>query len=224
MTDDTTYSNREIADLLPWYESGRLAPAERQRVEAALVTDAALRRELVLVREEMAETIVFNESQGVPSRQAADRFFAALDASPRRTGFNLMRFVVDRLDALRPQTLAWGATAALALVILQAGVISHLVSDRGAAPQPTLYESASVPASAPDGAVLLVAFTPTATAAAIQKLLEDNGLSIVGGPAAGFYSLRVGGQGPAPKMDEIMARLNGHKDIVLSAMRQSPPE
>ena len=234
MTDETEYGNRDIADLLPWYENGRLNESDRQRVDAALATDPALRQELALVREEVAATIDVNEALGTPSRQAVDRFLATLEASPRstptsagtktdRARFNVIRFVTDRIEALRPQTVAWGAMAALALVVLQGGIISHLASN---AHDATTYQSASVPAdSVQTGPALLVAFTPTASAGAIEKLLEDNALSVIGGPASGYYSLRIDRHDPnAGKVIDIIARLNDHKDVIRSVMLQSPPD
>ena len=51
----------EIETLLPWYAAGTLRRRDRQRVEDALRYDPALARHADLVREELAETISFNE-------------------------------------------------------------------------------------------------------------------------------------------------------------------
>ena len=70
----------EIETLLPWYAAGTLRRRDRQRVEDALRYDPALARHADLVREELAETISFNESLGVPSARCMDRLMAAIDA------------------------------------------------------------------------------------------------------------------------------------------------
>lgn len=224
MTNDETYGNREIADLLPWYETGRLSAEDRVRVEAALARDPALRLELDLVREELAETIAYNESLGAPSRQAADAFFAALEASPRgRARFDLLRVVGERLAALTPRTLAVSGFAALALVALQAGLITHLVS-QGAPPSGgVVSQLASVePAGKADGPVLIVEFAPGAKLADVGQLLSANGLTLVDGPNAGFYDVRLNGD--AARVDAVLAKLGARKDLVRSAMRKSQPE
>src|SRR6202162_2745709 len=69
----------EIETLLPWYAAGTLRRRARQRVEDALRYDPALARHADLVREELAETISFNESLGVPSARCMDRLVAASD-------------------------------------------------------------------------------------------------------------------------------------------------
>jgi hypothetical protein len=222
MMDETAYGDREIADLLPWYETGRLSSQERQRVAAAIEGNPALERELGLVREEMVATIAANDAQGRPSRRAAEQFMAKLEASPRgRVRVRFVAFVADWLAMLRPQTLAWGAMAALAVLIAQAGFISHLALDGRSA---SVYQTASVSDEVSAGRpVLLVAFAPSASAAAIQSLLEANALSIVAGPAAGYYSVRVDGADDA-KVGVLITRLTARKDIVQSVMRQSPPD
>jgi len=70
----------EIETLLPWYAAGTLRRRDRQRVEDALRYDPALAHHADLVREELAETISFNESLGVPSARCMDRLMAAIDA------------------------------------------------------------------------------------------------------------------------------------------------
>ena len=227
MTDETAYGHREIANLLPWYENGRLSLVDRQRVEAALATDPALRQELALVREEMAATIAVNTALGAPSQKSVDRFFAALDdRQPRALGrVGLMRFIIDRVEALRPQTLAWGAVAACGLVLIQAGVIVHLAGGRPAGGGAgAIYDTASVQTeTVVTGSVLLVTFEPNANAAAIRKLLEDNSLSVVSGPTVGYFSLRLESR-EATRVDEVIARLGARKDVVTSVTLQSPPD
>lgn len=226
MTNEETYGNRDIADLLPWYETGRLSPEDCARVEAALAQDPALRMELDLVREELAETIAYNESLGTPSRQAADTFFAALEASPRgRAPFHLVRFVSERLEMMKPRTLALSGFAALALVVIQAGVITHLVSQGASRPDSVVSQLASVePAGKVDGPVLIVEFAAGAKLGDVARLLTANGLTLVDGPNAGFYDVRLNGEAGDRRIDATIAALNARKDLVRSVMRKSSPE
>src|SRR6476646_10080964 len=85
MTTNPSDNDRGLADLLPFYVTGRLALNDMQRVEAALAKDPALRQELALVEEEQIATVEANERLGLPSSAAAQRFFAMLEAEPART-------------------------------------------------------------------------------------------------------------------------------------------
>lgn len=226
MTNEETHGNRAIADLLPWYETGRLSPEDCARVEAALARDPALRLELDLVREELAETVAYNESLGAPSHQAADKFFAALEASPRGGArFHLVRFVSERLEMMKPRTLALSGFAALALVALQAGIIIHLVSQSAPRPDSVVSQLASVePAAKVDGPVLIVEFAAGAKLDDVSRLLTGNGLTLVDGPNAGFYDVRLNGTADEQRIEATIAALAARKDLVRSVMRKSSPE
>jgi hypothetical protein len=222
MTNETLPGNRELADLLPWYATDRLGAADRTRVAAALESDAALREELRLVREEMSETVAFNEALGTPSRAANERFFAALDADPRGKRLDLMHRVADWMMALGPRPLAIGTCALAALVVVQGATISYfaLSSHRGSS-----YGTASVHQTGDaTGPALLVSFAPSAPVGAIGKLLEAKGLTIVAGPSAGFYSLRPETGASPTKLSELASELRRHTDVVRSVMLQSPPD
>src|SRR5579864_7100845 len=84
MTTNETDDDRALANLLPFYATGKLSLEDTRRVERALVSDAELRRELALVEEEQVATVEANEMLGLPSARSADRFFAMLDAEPAR--------------------------------------------------------------------------------------------------------------------------------------------
>ena len=64
---------QEIESLLPWHAAGTLSRRDAERVERALASDRELARRFDLVREELAETIVLNESLGAPSGRAPAR-------------------------------------------------------------------------------------------------------------------------------------------------------
>jgi hypothetical protein len=216
MSSEKPIPEREIADLLPWYATGRLSESDRRRVAAALASDPALQREYDLVLEERGEVIGVNEALGAPSRQAADRFFAALDAEPRAPArrFDPAATLARWMETLRPRTLAWAAAAAVVVILVQAGFIGALVSER----QPGLYGTASVPPAVEErgGTELIVAFQPDAPAAAIAALLGQHKATIVSGPAAGgLYRIRIAGE-PLDKAgtDALVASLKAEAGLV----------
>ena len=117
----------EIEALLPWYAAGTLRRRERQRVEEALRRDPSFARHVDLVREELAETILLNETLGAPPPHVADRLMAAIDAetdaarkhAPGAAAGWLTGFFAN----LPPRTLAVAASFAVLAIALQAFMI-----------------------------------------------------------------------------------------------------
>ena len=138
----------EIESLLPWYAAGTLSRRDTARVEDALANDAELARRFEMVREELGETIIVNESLGAPSARAMKALFEKIDAEPARkpaVSFNLMGRLSEFMSSFTPRTLAYAGGVAVLALVLQAGVITNLVSERsGQAPG-----LASAPITAP---------------------------------------------------------------------------
>jgi hypothetical protein len=204
----------EISLLLPWYAAGTLSEAENRRVAAAIEADPELALRLEDVRLEASEDLLLNESLGAPSRRAADKLFAAIDAeeaaNPRayKPKFSLGAWLSETKAALSPRTLGFAAMAAIAIIAVQAGVI---VSDRSTGG--AVYETATAPASLSEGRQVLVSFKPQATISEIDALLRDVGGTIVEAPfEGGLYKVRIG---PAD-LDQAGF------DRVLDTMRQRP--
>lgn len=202
----------EIELLLPWYAAGTLNRRDTARVEQALASDTELARNFEMVRAELGETIRVNESLGAPSARAMKALFEKIDAEPARkpvVSFNLMGRVSEFIASLSPRTLAYaGGVAAIAL-LLQAGVIGKLVGERtGTGPD---LASAPATVTAPQGVEALIRFSPQANAAEIAEFLNANKATIVGGPADGFFRVRV----PAKKEQtaEIVKKLGDSKVI-----------
>lgn len=203
----------EIEVLLPWYAAGTLSRRDTARVEEALASDKELARQFEMVREELGETIHVNESLGAPSQRAMKTLFEKIDAEPARApaaaSFNLMGRISEFMASLSPKTLAYaGGVAAIAL-LLQAGVIGTLVGERtGRAPD---LASAPATVAVSQGVEALVRFSPQANAAEIAEFLNANKASIVGGPADGFFRIRV----PAKKEEtaEIVKKLGDSKVV-----------
>lgn len=205
----------EIEAMLPWFAAGTLNRRDAARVEAALKADAELSQRFELVREELGETIRVNEDLGAPSSRALKALFEKIDAEPARrqaASFNLVGRISEFVASFSPRTLAYaGAVAALALV-LQAGVITSLVTDRGDAN----YKTVSV--NPGQGAFALVRFAPNATAADITKFLEDNKAVVVDGPKAGMYRIRLAVTGmPKEELARIIKQMQENKSVSVVA-------
>lgn len=209
------HEREEIEAMLPWFAAGTLNRRDAARVEAALKSDAELSQRFELVREELGETIRLNEDLGAPSSRALKSLFEKIDAeAPRRqaVSFNLVGRISEFVASFSPRTLAYaGAVAALALV-LQAGVITSLVTDRGDAS----YKTVSVDPG--QGAFALVRFAPNATAADITKFLEDNKAVVVDGPKAGMYRIRLAVTGmPKEELARIIKQMQDNKSVSVVA-------
>ena len=183
----------DIEELLPWHAAGTLSRRDTLRVEEALARDPELARRYALVREELGETILLNETLGAPSAHAMEKLFAKIDAEPARKparSLNLGARVSEFFASLTPRTLAWSASAAAIAILLQAGLIAGIViKDRS----PRGYETASAPSTNPGvGAFTVIRFAPQASSDDITKFLEANKLQVAAGPmAGGLYKVRV---------------------------------
>src|SRR5689334_10675904 len=124
----------EIEAMLPWFAAGTLDRRDAARVEAALKADAELSQRFEMVREELGETIRLNEDLGAPSARALKSLFEKIDAeAPRQQAapLDLAGRLSSFIASFAPRTLAYaGAVAALAIV-LQAGVITSMITNRG---------------------------------------------------------------------------------------------
>ena len=183
----------EIETLLPWYAAGTLRRRDRQRVEDALRYDPALAHHADLVREELAETISFNESLGVPSARCMDRLMAAIDAettaarkrsSARAVAGQFATFIAG----FSPRTLAVAASFAVAAIALQAFLLVSMATK----PQVS-YETAGLnPTASGHGTFAMVRFAREASAAEITRFLEEYQATLVDGPKpGGFYRVRI---------------------------------
>jgi hypothetical protein len=201
---------QEIETLLPWFVTGKLDTPDRQRVERYLRDHPDMQRQVVLAREESAETVAGAESLGAPSRASFDRLMAQVAAQPRRTGVleavaPYFERIADWITSLsRPQIGAMAAAAAL-VVAVQGASLVYLAT--GSSPSHT-YETASggSDAKADQGTFALVSFRPTATAAEVTAALADLEVQIVAGPrAGGIWRVRLSPEALA--QDQAEARL-----------------
>jgi anti-sigma-K factor RskA len=183
----------EIETLLPWYAAGTLRRRDRQRVEDALRYDPALARHADLVREELAETISFNESLGVPSARCMDRLMAAIDAettaarkrsSARAVAGQFATFIAG----FSPRTLAVAASFAVAAIALQAFLLVSMATK----PQGSFETAGLSPTVTGHGTFAMVRFAREASAGEITRFLEEYQATLVDGPKpGGFYRVRI---------------------------------
>lgn len=212
---NTTMNNaqerEDIESLLPWYAAGTLSRRDVARVENALANDAELARRFELVREELGETIIVNESLGAPSARAMKALFEKIEAEPARkpaASFNLMGRLSEFMSSFTPRTLAYAGGVAVLALVLQAGVITNLVSERSGGRGPDL---ASAPVTAQvQGVQAMVRFAPQASAAEITAFLVANNATVIGSTADGNFRVLVPGKADA---SEIVKKLSDNKVV-----------
>jgi anti-sigma factor RsiW len=219
MTDDIATDPRraELEALLPFYANGRISPADRARIEAALATDGELALRLDLIREDMAETTLLNESLGAPSPRALDRLMAGIEAEPRqapllaraRTG--ILGAFGQWLSVQPPRRLAYAGAVALALIAIQTAAITGLAVRGGGG-----FETASAPGAQGSERYVLLSFAADAKAADIAQFFKRYEASVVDGPRAnGFFKVRVGDARLTPaQVEAIAARMKAEAAIV----------
>jgi hypothetical protein len=222
----TTIKNKvsereEIEALLPWHAAGTLTRREAQKVEQALAADADLAAQYATIREDLAETIVANETLGAPSARAMQKLMADIEADASsarraRTSFNLGAWLSETLSSFSPRTLAWSATAAALAVVLQAGLLAGMfVSERQGG---ALFDTASyhdVTKPVPDNGTMI--FAPQASIGDVNKLLETYKIDGVEGPKGGnTYTVRLSMTGmPKEELARLVKQLQDEKSVRL---------
>lgn len=213
----------DIEELLPWHAAGTLSRSDAQRVEDALRRDPELARRYALVRDELGETIVLNETLGAPSSRAMENLFAKIDAEPARATLRSFGFgarLNEFFASLSPRTLALAGGAAALAILLQAGIIAGvLLKERTAGGYVT---ASSTTAEANAGAFVLIRFAPQTTQDEVTKFLETSKLTIVAGPTSGgLYKVKVS---PAPlpqaELGAIVKKLQDNKVVGFIASTQ----
>ena len=220
----------DIEVLLPWHAAGTLNVRDARRVEEALTHDPALARQYAVIREEYAETIALNESMGAPSSRAMHKLFAAIDAEPARetqTAPNRPSRMAGFFATLSPRALAWSASVAAVLLVLQASVIgAFLIRNQSATVQTASLsineQSPSAPVTRALGrqqtpARALVRFKPDARMSDITALLDSYQATIVGGGQGGMFRLQF--NSGAMTQDEtahVISKLQNEKIVGLA--------
>jgi anti-sigma factor RsiW len=215
----------ELEALLPWHATGTLNTRDARRVDEALARDPVLAKQYAVIQDEYAATIHLNESLGAPSARAMQKLFAAIDAEPARKP-SMAQSLSTRISAffasLTPRTLAYSASAAALLVLLQAGVLSSvLLQDRDTGPFVIASDQGGTTRGLDDGVKALVRFAPDAKVSDINTLLGKYKASIIGGPKAGTYVVRIGdGFLPKDEVTRLMTQIQSEKIVGFVAVAQ----
>jgi len=187
----------EIEAMLPWLVTGKLAPAEADRVSSYLEAHPDAAAHVALAREEQDAAIAANEAIEGPSAAALDRLMARVAVAPQpRTlavpsPLSVWEKIAGFINSFSPTTLGIAGAAAAVVLALQAVTIGMLVTrETGAG-----YQTASGPsAGIAVGVEALVSLQPGATAGALTAALRELKATIIGGPTAeGYYRLRLAG-------------------------------
>jgi hypothetical protein len=216
MNATKTKTPDDIEALLPWHAAGTLSRRDALRVEDALANDPDLARRYALVRDELGETIVLNETLGAPSAHAMEKLFAKIDAEPARKAalsLSLGARVTSFLGSLSPRTLTYASAAAALAIVLQAGFIASIAIKEKSAGG---YVTASAPSTDPGvGAFTLIRFAPQATQDDVTKFLDANKFAITAGPLpGGFYKVRVAVTGlPKAELAAVVKKLQEDKTV-----------
>jgi anti-sigma factor RsiW len=211
----------DIEALLPWHAAGTLNSRDAAEVEKALAHDPELARRFALAREEMTETILLNEALGAPSAQVMENLFKAIDRERRssRAPVASSGIVAWLADLFTPRGLAFSASAAAVIVLLQAGVITKMMlNEQG----PGTFETASAPSTVEPGAYALVRFAPQAAMSDISQFLGGRGAAIVDGPkpsgANGMYRVRIADMPMArDELDRAVKAFQSASNLVIFA-------
>jgi anti-sigma factor RsiW len=225
MTDrNRNLSPDDLEALLPWHAAGTLDKGQAKEVENALARDGELARRFALVREEMTETILLNEALGVPSARVTDKLFKAIDKerkSARVTASAASGGLGAWLaDLFTPRVLAFSASAAAVVILLQAGVIAKIMlTEQGGG---ETYETSSVPVATRGielASYALVRFAPQATISDITRFLDGRGAVIVDGPrpggVGGMYRIRIANSRlPKDDLDRAVKEFQASSNLV----------
>jgi len=209
----------EIEALLPWFVTGKLAVAERLRVERYLAEHPDVARQLALAREESAETVAGAESFGTPSRASFDRLMAEIGRQERSRAGLLQAIapqlerIADWIGGFSRVQLGGMAVAAALLLAVQAAAVTYLVIGGS-----ETYQTASAPSdAAPErGTFAIVSFKPGASVQDIAALLAELGAQVVDGPkAGGIWRVRLSAEPLAPADAEArIASLRARSAVV----------
>jgi hypothetical protein len=153
-----------------------------------------------------------------------ERLFAAIDAEEaraprRRRWFDLGGRISEFLSSLSPRTLAWSATAAVAILMQAATIAAVVVREQGSSSGPQL-------ASAPsEGSYAVVRFAPQATANDITNFLGAYKATVVEGPLnmGGTAKRSVGHPAPRVHRASCLESVPGRQSRPPLALRTRAP-
>jgi anti-sigma factor RsiW len=189
----------EAEELLPWYATGQLDPADRVRVEAHLSSCADCRQQLALERRLVREfRAITPEMESGWSRLRA-RMASPVVIRPKQPS------VLEQFWALVSRPAVAGLAAAqLAFVVVSGSVLLSLS-------RPVYHTLGS--AAPPAAANVIVMFRPEATVQDVAQTLKSVRASIVDGPTdANAYLLHVAPQ----QRQSALSRLQSNDQVQMA--------
>jgi hypothetical protein len=179
-------SHADVWLMLPWLANGRLAGAERLRVEEHVRGCALCAREVALQRR-LCEVLIEPERVTYAPGPSFRKLMNRIDGRAPRVllpvprAARLRRFAARGAAAWRPPGLAWAASVLLAIGFLGFGAITTY---RWSQPRYVTHtaESRPAPAAASAGAVLHIAFIPSISIGEVGDALQRAGARVVEGP------------------------------------------
>jgi anti-sigma factor RsiW len=212
-------SEEDVMELLPWYVTGKTSPAESAAIERHLSASPKLQAELAMARRERQVSLDSMQSVGAPSPDLLKKVMSQLE------GARQWAPIAKERDAATPSLLArlfgfastpalrFVAAAACLVIVLEGAAIVKLAGSGG------IYETASAPDTSAAGPHLIVQFQPNAGVAAIGSVLSGLDAGILRGPMPdGSYVI---GLKPGADVDQAIAALKGHADLVAGVDRGS---
>ena len=180
----------ELQQLLPWYVTDRLDPAEHARMEAHLATCEECREELRF------EQVLAKNVKELP---------LDADVSWRRLEQRL-KAEPQRQRPSTPAWVSWGGWAVAACALVAVGVTA--LPRAPAAP----YHVLGAPRVATPGNMVVI-FQPETAERDIRAALDDAGARIVDGPTgADAYVLAT----PEAKRTDALAKLRARHSVVMA--------
>jgi len=215
--EETLSEREEIEMLLPWYVTGRLDAADRDRVEAYLAREPDMRRQLAPIVDEQQAAVAGNEA--IRPRLASAEALLAQTATPPGAAQSWFSGVVEAIkelfEAPTPGAVRWAAAAAAVVIGLQLVAVGTLLTRDGAG-----YQTASRPdVETHVAAEATIAFADTASVADIARLLAEHRLRIVDGPLpGGFFGVRFDDGATAGERQRRLTEIASRKDLVKAVL------
>jgi anti-sigma factor RsiW len=205
----------EIEMLLPWFVTGKLDATDHARVEAFLIREPAMRKQLDLVRDEQDQSRQVNQSITAPRSLSVERGIAYITAkqplSLKQSSAGLLEKISTFFAMPTSTGVRWAAAAAAVVILAQAATVGTLLMKQSAGGYIT-----ATGGTAADGSFAIVKFVDGASAQAIANALTSLNMSITDGPKpGGVFQVRIGPKTLSePDRAQRVAALRQRPDVI----------
>lgn len=207
--------HRDTLELLPWYVTGAIEPADRAKVEAHLAHCADCRAELAVERSLHGQVSSLPLDAGLGFADIRRQLELPPVAAPRRRPRALD---VVHHAFRRPGRKGWAIAAQAAAVLLVVGIAVPSLQQRDQ--PPAEYRTLGAMPTHPAGN-LVVMFRAGTSEAQLRAVLLQSGARVVDGPTVtGAYMLDVA----ASKRDAVLTRLRAHPAVTLAQPIDASPQ